>query len=227
MYEVGIVVAAKFQQLATLLDRWGGNTRAERSAFLVGIGGAISCLLWVVFVDRPIEPAVNTLFATLEFGSWEARQHPALAWTLRITVAALAWRMMSRRVMSFVAKQDATPSAATAAQAALHFTSPSDALDYACRFLKSGRDEGEIIIGVITKITADIMTVRAASANGPVTAIARANSGLIESPDQCVGQLCALLVGPYVKEAELYAMLGIAILEPTYDSNGWKVRRRI
>lgn len=227
MYEIGVVVAAYFQKLAKLLDRWGGNTRVERSAFLIFLGGTIYCLLWVLFVDRPIDRAVDTLFATLEFGSWEARQHPAIAWTMRITVAALAWRMMSRRVMSFVAKPDALPPDSTAAQVALHFTSPSDALDYACRFLKSGRNEGEIIVGVITKITDDIMTVEAASENGPVTAIARANSGPIEYPDQCVGQLCALLVGPYVKEAELYAMLGIAILEPSYESNGWKVRRRI
>jgi hypothetical protein len=225
MYDAGFFVSATLRRLLVRLDRHAGESKQERAAFLVAAAGALLCLTSVLLLDYPLERSIDTLISVVELGSWEARQHPVLALISRLTLAAAALRLLWAPAAKFITKNNAKAERNAVSACDLHFKSPSAALSYACEFLTCGRGDGDMIVGIATKITDDIISIEAASKGGPVFAIAKAQSGPVKNPEECIGQLCAVVVGPYVQEAGLYAMLGVALLEPSYGASGWKVRR--
>lgn len=200
-------------------DRYAGNSPSERLAFLVGCAGLAICLLWLASGEGDLEDLIESI----EFGGWQARSHPLIAWTMRLTIAAFVWRFLGKKLVGFVNK----PPSSLPNIPHLHFASPEAALEYAERFLNQGREDGAMIIGIVKSVASDVLTVETTDSEQRVISVAKASKGPIKNPDGCVGQLCAILVGPYVEEAGFHALIAVALLDPSLGPNGWKVRERI
>ena len=214
------------------------NSPLKRVGFLVLICGLLTLVIGILQIagdTSRIGKILGLWIGSALFDKYSFRNYPAACYGTWIAIAGLMtsflYDQITGKLIEWIRckEKEVSDGTVTASKPLeLHFKNASSALEYICKYMNTRLVENELTpcLVVATSQSAEagaFAVIKIPTDDGPKKAVA---AFLGETaPDEIAGKLCGAIIGPINPVTGDPVLMLCSELEPSWSSEGWKIKR--